>query len=69
LPEIAGNATIYVDPESVDSISDGLIKILSMDEAGRNSLITRGLKNIQRFNWVSCSQQVLNVLEEVANNA
>lgn len=48
MPEVGGNAACYVDPFSVDSIKDAVMKI-SNDSAYRSSLIENGLNNAKRF--------------------
>jgi len=50
LPEVAGEAAILVDPQSVDSIAGGIEKILKNDEL-KIKLIKRGLEQIKKFSW------------------
>ncbi len=50
MPEIAGDAAILVDPMRVDSITEGIEKILG-DTALRMELIERGLKRAASFSW------------------
>ena len=53
LPEVAGDAALYVDPEDVDSIADGLARILSDSEL-REKLSTAGLARAQCTGHVAC---------------
>jgi glycosyltransferase involved in cell wall biosynthesis len=50
LPEIAGNAAIFVSPESPGSIRDGMIRMVR--EPGlREDLIEKGRKRRELFSW------------------
>ncbi len=48
MPEVAGNAACLVDPESVNSIRAGILKVIR-DAAYRDGLIRKGLENVRRF--------------------
>lgn len=48
MPEVAGNAAHLVDPYDVQSIRDGIIKVIT-DAQYRNALIANGYLNRQRF--------------------
>ena len=48
MPEVADDAACLVDPESVDSIRGGILKVIQ-DAAYRDSLIRKGLENVRRF--------------------
>lgn len=65
LPEIAGEIGIYIDPESVESIADGLIKALSEegDTAKKRSAAAR--KQVGKFTWDKAAKQTLEVIEKV----
>lgn len=65
LPEVAGNAALYVDPTDVDAIAGALLR-LSQDEALRQQLIEAGYRNVERFSWERAAQETLAVLEEAA---
>ena len=64
LPEIAGDAGIYIDPNSVESIAQGLVQALTQNNSDR---IKRGLVQVAKFSWGKAAKQTLEVLEEVAN--
>lgn len=49
LPEVAGDAAIYIDPECVGSIRDGLVRLL--DRSDRDARIERGLARAASFTW------------------
>ena len=50
MPEVAGDAALFVDPFSPESISDALYKIANYASI-RQDLIIRGRKRKDLFNW------------------
>jgi glycosyltransferase involved in cell wall biosynthesis len=67
LPEVAGDAALLVDPLSVELIADGIKKICE-DNALREKLIQKGLKQAHKYKWdvvASRVRMVLSRLEEV----
>jgi len=55
LPEVAGEAALLVDPESVDAIAAGLERLIC-DEDLRRLLSERGPRQAARFSWAGCAQ-------------
>ena len=64
MPEVAGDAAVYVDPYSIESISSGLKKLLSNQEL-RATLAEGGCKRAGLFSWDRAAQQTLEVFESV----
>lgn len=66
LPEIAGDAGIYVDPENTESISDGIRSAVKekSTEKGRTR-IKIGKERIKLFSWEKAAAQTLDILEKV----
>lgn len=56
LPEVAGDAAIYVDPNDADSIQEGMLRV-----AYETELRTRALARAQTFSW----EKVVNAYKEV----
>jgi len=50
MPEIAGEAALYIDPYSVEDMSQGLLK-LAGDEHLRTQLVEKGKLRKQHFSW------------------
>jgi glycosyltransferase involved in cell wall biosynthesis len=50
LPEVAGDAGLYADPFSVDSICEAMIQMAENEDL-RNELIQNGRKVCERFSW------------------
>lgn len=48
IPEVVETAAHYVDPESVDSLRQGFLKLIC-DDPYRDKLVTRGRVNAERF--------------------
>lgn len=63
LPEVAGDAALFVCPESVEEISHG-IETLYYDKELRNALCDKGLLRARSFNWHDVIQRVRTVLDE-----
>jgi len=64
LPEVAGDAAIFVDPTDIDSIADAMLR-LSQDEQLRQHLIAAGYENLRRFSWEKAAKETLAVFEEL----
>ncbi|MDQ5954196.1 MAG: hypothetical protein QG583_124, partial [Patescibacteria group bacterium] len=67
LPEAGGDAAHYCNPESTESIKEGIEKILE-DRKYRVNLIEKGKENIKKFSWEKAAKETLAVLTEVGNN-
>ena len=63
--ELAEGAAYLVDPESVDSIADGLERLLT-DTSLRQQLIDAGRERAAQFRWDITAQKILAVLEQIA---
>jgi glycosyltransferase involved in cell wall biosynthesis len=50
MPEVAGEAAILVDPQSVEQMADAMQKLWA-DESFRQSLIAKGREQRARFSW------------------
>jgi len=67
LPEVCGDAAYYVDPYNVQSISEGIYKVL-MDDTLRQDLIEKGLERAKLFSWEKSAKEHLKVFKEVLNS-
>jgi glycosyltransferase involved in cell wall biosynthesis len=63
--ELAENAAVMVDPESVESIAAGIERVLD-DEPMRARLIEAGRVRSAPFNWSRSARETLAVLERAA---
>jgi glycosyltransferase involved in cell wall biosynthesis len=65
MKELAGPAAVLVDPESVESIAAGIVRVL--DDAGlRAELIAAGRARSRGFTWERCANETLRVLVQAA---
>lgn len=62
--EIAGDAACLIDPLSVSSMREGILKVLN-DQAYRLHLITEGKKNTARFSADAIADQYKSIYEEL----
>jgi len=63
MPEIAGDAALFVDPLSVDSILNGLERML-LDSQLRKTLSLNSYKNSKKYSWDKCASDLMNLFED-----
>lgn len=63
--EIAGDAALLVDPESVEAIAAGMQRLANEPEL-RGQLIAAGTERVRPLTWTRCAEQTLKVLENIA---
>jgi glycosyltransferase involved in cell wall biosynthesis len=66
MPEVAEDAALYVNPLSINSIADAMIKIYENNDL-RNELIEKGKIQRQRFSWDKTAEKFWNSIEKVIN--
>lgn len=64
MPEVAGQGALLVDPGNIDSIREGILRIIH-DPILRKNLIEAGLRNIQRFDREQIAAQYVALYKEV----
>jgi glycosyltransferase involved in cell wall biosynthesis len=64
IPEIAGDAAIFIDPMKPEEIANAMER-LSSDENLRRELKEKGLKQVEKFNWEKCARETLKVYKDV----
>jgi glycosyltransferase involved in cell wall biosynthesis len=64
MPEIAGDAACLVDPFDVQSIRDGVQKVIEND-AYRNQLVENGYRNAERFQVKEVAMQYYQLYKKV----
>ena len=65
LPEIAGAAAVYFDPNDPESMKIAIRRILT-DAPLRDALRRAGSERIQHFSWERTAKETLTIYEEVA---
>lgn len=64
LPEVAGDAGVFVEPENVDEINEAILRLID-NESERIERGIAGLKRAQYFSWGKCAQETLEVYRRV----
>ncbi|MFQ3628151.1 MAG: glycosyltransferase family 1 protein, partial [Cyanobacteriota bacterium] len=64
IPEVGGDAVLYVDPDSPDAVRKALAQVQQPDV--RQRLITAGLAQSKLFTWERSAETVWHTLLEVA---
>ena len=65
LPEVAGDAAEYIDPNDTGQLSDALHKVL-LNESRRRTMAERGIAQARRFSWSRCAEQTYEVYKALA---
>ncbi len=63
LPEVGGDAAYYVDDKSIDSIKDGIEKILYSPKL-RHEMVKKGKQQIKNFSWKESAQKIIDAINE-----
>lgn len=65
LPEIAGDAAVYFDPDDENDMAEVIDRLLS-DEQLRDELKSRAVSRATKFSWEETGSRTLEVIREVA---
>lgn len=65
IPEVVGDAGLYFEPESVDSMADAMEHVASVAEF-RKDLSVRGRERAKLFSWDRCAARTMEVYRELA---
>lgn len=68
MPEVAGDAAIYVDPYSVDSIAFAL-KSMSDDKILRNKLSKNALVKASEYSWSRSAKKMVSLIEDCVRDS
>ena len=66
LPEVGGDAAIYVDPYQVEDIALAITKALQ-NPAALQDLIQKGFENVKRYSWVQSARLLNEIIEKVVS--
>lgn len=67
LPEVCGDAALYIDPSDVNSIKNAMMLLVN-NEKKRKDLISAGYERLKIFSWTETARRVLNVYERIVAN-
>ena len=62
LPEVCGDAALYVKPSNAEAIADGIRRVLNEDNAKR---IAAGHHRVEQLTWDICARKHLDVYEQL----
>jgi glycosyltransferase involved in cell wall biosynthesis len=64
LPEVCGDAALYVDPQRTDDIARAMHRII-VDPALRGELSARGLAHAAQFSWRATAEKTWKYMQEL----
>ena len=67
LPEVGGNAALYIDPKQPEEIGMAILKVLNKPHI-RESLIVKGIVNAQRFTPEKYARQLKQLYNTILND-
>jgi glycosyltransferase involved in cell wall biosynthesis len=65
IPEVAGDAALYFNPEKPEDIANKMLKIMHPET--RNLLISKGMVRSKIFSWDLCAKETLAVFQQIIN--
>ncbi len=66
LPEVAGNAALYVNPFDINEIKNAMV-LITKDSEIKNNLIYNGRKRSVLFSWEKTAQKLWEIINETLN--
>ncbi len=66
LPEVGGEAAIYIDPLDVSDLKDKLRWIIDLPSTRRKQLINKGFEQAKKFSWRKTAEETLRTYEGLA---
>ena len=67
LPEVGSDAAIYVNPESIKEIAEGMNKLYT-DKNLRAELIENGQKRLKNFSWEKSAQLLWDCIQKTIHS-
>ena len=64
LPEVGGDACLYVDPYNVEEMVEVLKKVLK-DDSLRENMKTKGLERAKFFSWQKSARETIKIYESL----
>ena len=60
LPEVVGDAGVYVDPTNIDAMTHAIERVVT-DSSGRDELIAKGKAQVEKFSWRRCAVETAEI--------
>ena len=67
MPEVAGEAALLVNPNDIESISQGILQMTS-NNILRNQLRRKGLERVKEFTWDKAAKETIDIFKRVIEN-
>ena len=67
LPEVAGDAALFINPDDLDGLADAMEHTLG-DESLRTQMRERGLVQAARFSWEKTARETLDIYRTLLND-
>lgn len=64
MPEVGGDAAIYVNPLSIEDIKEKIRQILK-DQNLRKDIIRKGFAQVKKFSWEKCTEETVEVYRRI----
>lgn len=64
LPEVVGEAGVYVDPYNVEDIAKSLQLVSNFESNQREKMVKAGLKQAMKFSWQKAARETLEILKD-----
>lgn len=68
LPEVGGNAALYINPQKTEQIALAIKKII-FDEKTESKMRQASLAQAKKFSWDKCARETYKIYQEVTKNA
>lgn len=64
MPEVGGDAALYVNPSSIDDIKKKLTMLME-DQSLREEMIKRGFEQVKKFSWEKCAKETTEIYQQL----
>ncbi len=64
MPEVGGDAALFVDPDDIKELAEAMRRILTDDKL-KAEMIKKGFENLKRFSWEKAARETLKVFEGI----
>ncbi len=65
LPEVGGEAAIYINPKSVKEISLAINRVLQFDDLNHRTTVKAGIDQAKKFSWKKTTTQTLKAYQQL----
>lgn len=65
MPEVGGDAAMYVDPYNLEDIKDKLNTLMN-DKKLREDLAKKGLERVKQFSWEKCARETSKIYKKLS---